>query len=838
MPTTTVPAIDTQRLPKQADVATTRILVVEDERIVAFNLQQRLQKLGYEVPALAVNAEQTLRAIEKYKPNIILMDIHIEGPMDGIETARLVTEKYRIPIIFLTAYSEETTLSRAKATRPYGYLLKPFSERELHATIQMALERHSVELALNLSEARLRLALSAADMGDWEIRKAKTQQETLYIGEANHILGYPEQVFSGTREDFIALVEAADREHVSQGIDTSITGNCAFDIEFRTTQTGGNQRWLRLQGKMMDTPSHEPQLVGIIQNISERKATEHFLKQAATVFEATQDGILLLNKESLIVNCNNGFTAMTGYVLDDVRDQTPEIFTHLSTPPETQHSIDATLRKGGKWRSEVSILKKDGTVFPALLSIASVNGISHGRDVSHFVLILTDLTPIRSAEKKLQYLAHYDPLTNIPNRLLTMERLTQALLRGKRHNERIGVLFIDLDRFKWVNDTLGHDIGDQLLQAVTQRMQSCLRADDTIGRLGGDEFLAILDPVENEQSAAIVASKLANAVSMPVTLGLHSIEISCSIGVSFFPDDGQQSDILVRAADTAMYAAKERGRNCYEFFTPLMLAKAMRFMALNHDLHRGLKAGELRLHYQPQVALTTGNIVGLEALIRWQHPEKGLLGAAEIIPVAEDSGLIVDIGEWVLREVCNQVNKWTSLGIPPIPVAVNVSAFHIKKLQFCNRIESILHETGVNADSLEIEITESVLQSEGACISTLDYLRRMGVIITIDDFGTGYSCLSSLKLLPINKLKIDKAFIQGIPDDKNDIAITEAIIAMAQKLGMQVIAEGVETKDQLDFLRSRCCDEVQGYYYFKPMPAEQIQALMQQQLQHQPHEMH
>lgn len=807
--------------------------MVEDERIVAFNLQQRLLKLGYDVPALAVNAEQTLRAVERYKPNVVLMDIHIEGPLDGIETASQVNKKYHIPIIYLTAYSEETTLARAKATRPYGYLLKPFSERELHATIQMALERHSVELALNLSEERLRLALSAANMADWEIRKVQTQQETLYIGEANHILGYPERVFCGPRNDFMALVEEEDRARVRQVLDASIEGNSACEIEFRTTQVGDNQRWLRLQGKMMETPSHEPQLVGIIQNITERKATEHFLKQAATVFEATQDGILLLDKNSRIVNCNYSFTAMTGYALADIRNQTPDMFTHPATPPETQHNIETTLRKGGKWRSEVNIQKKDGTQFPALLSIASVNGDSHADDASPFVLILTDLTPIRSAEKKLQYLAHYDPLTNIPNRLLTMERLAQAILRGRRHNERIAVLFIDLDRFKWVNDTLGHDIGDQLLQVVTQGMQQCLRADDTIGRLGGDEFLAVLDPVDNEQSAAIVASKLANAVSSPVTIGIHTIEISCSIGVSFFPDDGQQSDILVRAADTAMYAAKERGRNCYEFFTPMMLAKAMRFMALNHDLHRGFKAGELCLHYQPQVSITTGEIVGLEALIRWQHPEKGLLGAAEVIPVAEDSGLIVEIGEWVLREVCTQMRRWNDLGIRPIPTAVNVSAFHIKKLQFCNRIEAILYDTGVNADSLEIEITESVLQSEGTCISTLDHLRRMGVIITIDDFGTGYSCLSSLKLLPINKLKIDKAFIQGIPDDKNDVAITEAIIAMAQKLDMQVIAEGVETQEQLDFLRTRCCDEVQGYYYFKPMPTDQVQALLQQRLQNQ-----
>lgn len=803
----------------------TKILVVEDERIVAFNLQQRLLKLGYEVPALAVNADQALSAVEKYRPNIVLMDIHIEGPLDGIETAARVSQRYRIPIIYLTAYSEESTLARAKSTRPYGYLLKPFSERELHATIQMALERYNVEQALNLSEERLRLALDAANMANWEIREAQTDKETLYIGQANHILGYPEQVFCGSREEFIKLVTEEDREYINQMIDQSVASNVSCDIEFRTAQVGENQRWLRLQGKMMEDANQTPQLVGIIQNITERKSTEQFLRQAATVFEATQDGIVLLSDESRIINCNSSFTSITGYESEEIIGHTPDFFIDPCTPADTRLNMNDAFRNAGKWRCEVNILKRNGEAFPALLSIASVNGNPNKR-VSHFVLILTDMTPVRSAEKKLQYLAHYDPLTNIPNRLLTLERLSQAILRGKRHNERIAVFFIDLDRFKWVNDTLGHDIGDKLLKEITHRMQRCLRADDTIGRLGGDEFLAVLDPIDNEQSAAIVASKLAQAVAAPAQIDNHTIEISCSIGVSFFPDDGNHSEALVRTADTAMYAAKERGRNCYEFFTPMMLSKAMRFMALNHDLHRGFKAGELCLYYQPQVSLKTGKIVGLEALIRWNHPQRGLLGAAEVIPVAEDSGLIIEIGEWVLREACSQMRRWQESGFAAIPVAVNISAFHIKKMHFGTRIESILKETGIHPDALEIEITESVLQSEGECISTLDRLQRMGVTITIDDFGTGYSCLSSLKFLPINKLKIDKAFIQGIPQDHNDIALTEAIIAMAQKLGMRVIAEGVETQEQLAFLKEHGCDEVQGFYYFTPMPPTRLELLM------------
>lgn len=807
-----------------------RILIVEDERIVAFNLQQRLLKLGYEVPALAVNADQAMSAVEKHNPNLILMDIHIEGSCDGIETAQKINNTYCIPIIYLTAYSEEATLSRAKATRPYGYLLKPFSERELHATIQMALERHSVELALNHSEERLRLALAAANMADWEVRRVHTTDETLYVGQAKHILGYPEQAFSGSREEFMYLVAEQDRERINQVIEDSITNNSNCDVEFRTIARDGNQRWLRLQGKMMEDSTRTPQLVGVIQNITDRKQMESSLKQAATVFEATPDGIVILNSEARIINCNSSFTTTTGYSLADLLEKTPDFFTAETKSDHFLQKIAISQHKGSSWRNELNLQKKDGGIFPALVSIAAANGQTSEQNPSqhilHYVMVITDLSTIRSAEKKLQYLAHYDPLTNSPNRLLTLERLTQALLRGKRHQERVAVLFIDLDRFKWINDTLGHDVGDTVLKEVTRRMQGCLRADDTLGRLGGDEFLAVLDPVENEQAAAIVANKLANVVAAPIALGSQTIEISCSIGVSFFPDDGDQSDALVRAADTAMYSAKERGRNCYEFFTPMMLTKAMRFMALNHDLHRGFKAGELCLLYQPQVSLKNGSIIGLEALIRWNHPHKGLLGASEIIPVAEDSGLIIEIGDWVLRETCRQLQEWQSQGVALVPVAVNVSAMHIKKLQFCQNIAAIMHACGISADLLEIEITESVLQSEDSCISTLDQLQDLGIVIAIDDFGTGYSCLSSLKLLPINKLKIDKAFIQGLPTDKNDVAITESIIAIAKTLDMRVIAEGVETAAQLAFLKQHHCDEVQGFYYFTPLPASDIRTLL------------
>ena len=802
----------------------TRIVVVEDERIVALNLQQRLIKLGYEVPAMAVSARQALNAVETTQPDIVLMDIHIEGDVDGIDAAASINDKFHTPVIYLTAYSEENTLRRARKTKPYGYLLKPFSERELHATIQMALERRKFEVALSDNEQRLRLALEAANMGEWELTEHSSHPQMLYAGQADIIFGYPEQTFSGSREQFMNLVLEPDQAIVNAAIDQSLRDNATIDVEFRSATTDATPRWLRLQGKMLAQAQHQLRIIGVIQNVTERKQAEERLQQASTVFDATQDGILILDPQIRVVACNNSFSQISGYSADDMLGKPPYLLQRDTLRREQPLALQQVYTHGGQWRGEIKVTRKNGEEFPALATIVTVYDRSNVK--SHFILVLTDLTAVRSAEQKLQYLAHHDPLTDLPNRLLTIERLNQALLRGKRHSERVAVFFIDLDNFKWVNDSLGHSIGDRLLQTVSKRMIRCLRADDTIGRLGGDEFLIVLDPVDSVQSVALVAHKLLNAVSEPLHLEGHTIEVSCSVGIALFPDDGYQSEDLIRAADTAMYAAKEHGRNNCEFFTPAMMEKAQRYLALNHDLHRGFQAGELRLFYQPQISLRDGDIVTLEVLLRWQHPQRGLLAASEIIPVAEDCGMIVDIGTWVLRESCAQLARWRDAGIVNARVAVNVSALQIHKRNFVEIIEEIFSASGIDAGSCEIEITESTLQHETNCITMLQQLKAMGVGITIDDFGTGHSCLSSIKLLPISKLKIDKSFVRDIVNDENDIAITQAIIAVAHKLGLQVVAEGVETREQEALLREHGCDIAQGYLYYRPMPTEQVTALL------------
>ncbi len=801
-----------------------KVLVVEDERIVALNLKQRLVRLGYDVPELAVSAEQAMKAVRDHQPDVVLMDIHIEGDLDGIEAAQLIRKERPTPVIYLTAYSEESTLSRARDTGPYGYLLKPFSERELHATIQMALERHRMEAALQKSEARLRFALSAANMGAWELKRFGDDGETLYAGQADTMLGYREQVFCGSRSEFLDLVATEDQARVERHFEDAIADNIPCDIEFRSAVSADSERTLRLQGKMLEE-SRCLQLIGVIQDVTENKKAEEVLKNAATVFEATQDGILILDSERDVVNCNASFTKMTGYTLSEIKGNVQRFVDIDGMRAASQASLYKVLDEGGSWRGEAKVVCKDGQDLPALIAVNSVE-LEQRRGGYHFVVVITDLTAIRAMERQLEYLAHHDPLTNLPNRLLLKERLHQALVRGQRHQVKVAVLYVDVDHFKWVNDSLGHEVGDRYLQHFTRRMSEILRESDIIGRLGGDEFLVVLDPVDNESSVATVVQKLISELCRPVTISDRRLGVSCSIGVSIFPNDGQDVETLIRTADAAMFAAKESGRCRFEFYTPEMMVAANRFIELNLDLRRGFLAGELCLHYQPQVAVESGDVVGVEALVRWQHPEKGMIPPDDFISIAEESGQIVELGEWILKMACTTFCRWKTEGAGLETISVNVSPIQLKEAGFVDTVNMVVKAVGIAPQNLELEVTESALQLQANAIHTLEKLRAIGVKIAIDDFGTGYSSLSSLKLLPIDRIKIDRAFIRNLPNDENDKAIAELIIAIGHTLGLQVIAEGVESKAQLDYLSERGCAQVQGFYYYKPLTEEDMEALL------------
>lgn len=801
-----------------------KIIIVEDERIVALNLKQRLQRLGYEVPAIASSAEQALFFVGRENPDMVLMDIHIDGDIDGIDTAQQLIDLYQTPVIYLTAYSEESTLARARATKPYGYLLKPFSERDLHATMQMALERRSAELALLKSEARLRFALDAANMGAWELN-LDTRRMT-YSGDANNIFGFSGMAFSDSLEALLTTIYEPDRAAVNASLQNTVIDALSNEVLFRSQRSDGSLRWLCLQGKMFSevAGAEGHHVIGVVQDVTERRVVEEKLREAAAVFEGTQDGVLILDAQRRIVAVNSAFSEITGHPGDELLGEEAYLLRSDVQRQKNFHELESALEAGERWRGEIRSRRKDGVELPLLMTVVPVKD-STGQ-VLRYVLTATDLSVVRQVEERLQYLAHHDPLTDLPNRLLTTERLAHALKRGKRRNERIALLFIDLDHFKWVNDTLGHSAGDELLAEIARRMKTCIREDDTVGRFGGDEFFIILDPVQKANDVAQVAGKIIESISAPLMLAGQEITVSCSIGISLFPDDGTTPDYLIRAADTAMYAAKAGGRDRYEFYAPSMTAKALQQLANGRDLRRGFAANELVLHYQPQISLQSRAVTGVEALIRWQHGEQGLLGARNVIGLAKESGLLVDIGEWVLRHACRQAAQWREMGLGAPRIAINMSAMQMHSPRFIDVLEQALEETQIPPQQLEIEITEATLQSGDGCLVALAALKRLGVGVALDDFGSGYSCLGVLKDSQLQRIKIDRQCVATLASDRAEIAIAEAVIAAAHRLDLQVVAEGIENAEQERLLLERGCDEAQGFFYARPMPAAAVAEML------------
>ena len=435
---------------------------------------------------------------------------------------------------------------------------------------------------------------------------------------------------------------------------------------------------------------------------------------------------------------------------------------------------------------------------------------------------------LQSTKVELDHRAHHDTLTDLPNRILLQDRLSQAIDLARRQGKQLAVMFMDLDQFKHINDSLGHAVGDQLLQSVAHRLVGCVRQSDTISRQGGDEFVLLLPQIEQAEDAALSAQKVLVALAPPHHIDGHDLHIGVSIGISLYPGDGQDAETLIKNADIAMYHAKENGRNNYQFFAQSMNARAVQRQSVEASLRRALERQEFVLHYQPKINLHSGAIVGVEALIRWQHPERGLLLPAQFVPIAEDCGLIVPIGRWVLREACSQAQAWLQAGLPPITVAVNTSAVEFRAPDFLENICSTLETTGLAPRYLELELTESVLMRDAeATNAMLHALSALGIKLAVDDFGTGYSSLSYLRQFPIDTLKIDQSFVNQITHNPDDATLVRAVISMGKSLKQRVIAEGVETSEQVTFLRDQQCDEGQGYYFGHPVAAEALATLLQ-----------
>ncbi|MFI5268510.1 MAG: putative bifunctional diguanylate cyclase/phosphodiesterase, partial [Chloroflexota bacterium] len=536
------------------------------------------------------------------------------------------------------------------------------------------------------------------------------------------------------------------------------------------------------------------------------------------------DGIYRSTPDKGMVYANDSLARMFGYgsVAELMSVAGPILYTNPRRRQELERLLDD---KGQYHNEEVEYQRKDGSRFFGANSAITVKG-SDGVPL-YFDGVIADITDRKRAEQQVYQLAHYDSLTGLPNRALLRDRLGQAIYDARRRDARLAVLFLDLDSFKTVNDSLGHETGDKLLQAVATRLRENMRDSDTISRQGGDEFLLILRDVTDAHTVAHFAEKLLEVVAQVYSVGEYELHITPSIGISLFPEDAGDIDGLIRNADAAMYQAKENGRFSYQFFTQEMNSRAYERLSLESSLRLGIQRGEFSLHYQPQIDLQGGRIVGVEALLRWHSPGKEPVAPAVFVPVLESSGMIGEVGEWVLREACRQNREWQQQGLPKLPVAVNLSAIQFNRRNMADMIGAILGETGLDPQYLELEFTESAVMRDTRDIgNTIRRLGELGVRLALDDFGTGYSSLSYLRRFHLDKIKIDQSFVRDISLDPDDAAITVAIIGMAQNLKVAVVAEGVETREQGEFLRSHGCDAMQGYYFSKPLTAEAFAALL------------
>ena len=525
--------------------------------------------------------------------------------------------------------------------------------------------------------------------------------------------------------------------------------------------------------------------------------------------DATTEGIVFIDN-GVIVDCNEAAARMMRLTQGALVGRRNQDFI----APEDLETVVSNIRACFERPYEVTLIRDDGSRFPVELV---GKGLVY-RGVTHRMTVIRDISDRKQAEAHIQFLAHHDTLTHLPNRALLLDRMQVMLATARRNQTEVGIMFIDLDNFKTINDSLGHYAGDELLKRVASRVQSCLRGVDLVGRLGGDEFLVVLADLANAEDIAPVAEKIGLAISEPFSLESQMLSVSASIGVSVFPRDGETPDSLIRNADAAMYMAKEHGRNNWQFFQPSLNKKAFQALALESGIRKAIRELEFTLHYQPEVRTVSGQPTAMEALIRWKHPELGLLGPDQFISVAEHRGMIVPIGRWVINEAIRQAREWADLGMV-IPIAINLSAIQFKQKDLVESIAARLTEHGVSGEMIELELTESLfLEDVSAMTKTLGRLKDLGVTLAVDDFGTGYSSLSYLKRYPIDKVKIDRSFVRDIPRDEDDVAITVAIINLATSLNLRVIAEGVETQEQADFLQTHKCDFLQGYHISRPLP--------------------
>lgn len=798
-----------------------RVLLIEDSASDAGLLLRQLHKAGLDVQHTRVeNAQDLLSALRSQDWDVVISDYHL--PQFDAEAALRIVKDHDadLPFIVVSGTVGEDTAVRMMKSGAHDYLLKdklarlvPAIQRE-QTEAQIRRERRTALAALEASEERYRrlvdYATDAIFLHDLEGRILDVNDHACIS------LGYTRaELLHKTVNEFVVRVPDSSSTHIWQDLSPGTPVNVPA---IHRTKDGS---LFPVETRLMQFHSKgQPLVLAVARDISERKRTEEQLRLSAEVFEYSREAILITNRAGRIISINRAFAEMTGYAQTEILGKTMRDLSSSRQDVAFIQQMGDSIRQSGHWSGEFWGRKKDGVIFPVWLSMVLVKD-TNGQ-TRHYICVANDISEFKYAEQRIYYLAHFDVLTDLPNRAMLREWMTSALSQAHYNHEEMAVLFVDADHFKNVNDTLGHHSGDLVLAAMAKRLKTSVSSTDLVARMGGDEFVLVL-PNTGVDGAVDAAQRIAASLIEPLTIDQHRINVTISIGIGIYPHDGQTMDVLVKNADAALYHAKMLGRNNYQFFTEQMNIAAAERRLLETGLHQAIARNELELYYQPQVDVKTGQVVGAEALLRWHHPELGMILPDRLIPVAENTGLIVSIGEWVLRTACLQNADWQRRGFLPLVVSVNLSALQIRQNSFQRMVQDALACSGLAPQYLELELTESLLmESANTTMSNMQQLTQIGVRLSVDDFGTGYSNLSYLRRFPLAKLKIDRSFVREAPSNNGDVAIVRAVIGLAHTLNLKVIAEGVETREQYDFLRDEGCDQIQGFFFARPGPAADL----------------
>ena len=926
-----------------------RILIVEDEALTAEDLRHTLIGFGYQVSEILASGEEAVKAARENSPSLVLMDIMLQGEMDGIEAARLIRAESHIPVIFLTAYSDTETLEKLQSSGSYGYILKPFERRELLANIGIALHKHRLEMRVMESEERYRSLFENSVVGIFQA----TAQGGLVTANSTlaGILKYSSVEELTAAVDNIGTHLFADDKKRRQFLKQLIRDSAIDDFEAELLRSDGSRTWASITARMVGAKKRDRLYEGIVFDISGRKSAERSLHELemsrAAILHSALDAIITFSgDDGMVLEFNPAASAIFGYRPEEIiGEHAASLFSRRDDRSESGQKYIKWLEYATGFflnrRAEAMAYRADGSAFPVELSLSRISRdgspiyagfvrditerlvseremrkLSMAVEQSSDWIVITDnngviefandtvctltgfsreevigrtprlwksgvheeafyrelwetalggqtftalftnrkksgelihldmtISPLRGAsgsiiqlvatgrdvteklamEERLNFLSFYDLLTELPNRSLFIDRLGQAIARSEYKGRVVAVVLLDIDRFKYLNDVFGMGSGDEILRVLSRRIGSAIREGDTLARSGSDEFALILTDVARQDDLILMAEKIRNLISEPVRIKEKEIVLTASMGISLCPEDGDDARVLLQNADIAMARAKSQG-NTYRFYTTDLNEKAHEFLNMEALLRNAITVDEFDLHYQPYFSASTGEIVGMESLLRWNNSELGAVSPARFIPVLEESGLILNVGEMVIAKVCRQIRWWRERGLREVPVAINISALQFRQWDFTEKLTAIVNDTGASPSMLTLEITESTFMRDPEFTrKTLARLRESGFTISIDDFGTGYSSLGYLKRYPLDNLKIDISFIRDIVSDADSRAIVSAIILMAHSLNLRTVAEGIETREQLEILRDLNCDLIQGYYHSRPVPADELE---------------